>query len=501
MSVSTHTTGNGVIDPSSEWSFYSQEIAQEITRMASLAQRVLNITKTLAGRISVLEYRIEKDPQPQDFDLPDDEEFPEDNVEQDTAAVSGVSDNELCIDADESEAQPEAATQLASTAGFVPQVSIDQKLLADSLKLIVKALPRSAANPVFHHLHCKVAHDSMTITGTDGDFFLRQTIAAAGYECEFLVRGKQLFETVAKLPLGNVMLIVGKTALGISAGTTSCSVPLAELEYPQLPDYRCDHLASLNAGLLRQVLKLTLFATISRQSQFSVHYCSGLFLNFQKGRLDVVATDGHRLALSQNEGMASKRQAELLIPAWRCKQLESLLPEDWDAQVDLFQQDDQVFFELAPYSTGKRTVRHFAGLLVSCRLMDIKFPNYERIIPSTAKTKLRIDRQQLIASLARALSVQTGADCNPVVKLSSAGERLTISADGGENGQVEETIVCDAAGADIAIGLNPAYLLDVVKVLGGDTVTLNWTDNSSPFTITSPRQPDYIYIQMPVRPD
>ena len=158
-----------------------------------------------------------------------------------------------------------------------------------------------------------------------------------------------------------------------------------------------------------------------------------------------------------------------------------LLPEDEDSAVDVYHLSNQVFFR-------------FGNQLVAASLLDVKFPDYERVVPKDIDSKVHLNREELSDSLGRVLLVCRQKDQNPVAHTETAGGTLTIRSDAGEIGKGTEELEAEVSGADIKVALNPQYLIEVLKTLGGDQVTLNWINEVSPVMITTPREPDFTYI-------
>jgi len=368
---------------------------------------------------------------------------------------------------------------------------ISQELLSAVLSSVGKAVATRNINPVLNHVRLVVEADSLTVTATDGDFTIRRAVAIAGATAgRTLAPARLLSDLVNRLPKKEIELALHGNQLHISVGRSTYDLTvMGDENFPELPDFSGHRLLAVPASLLKRALSQTVFSAIKDSSTGAVHYTNGVLFSFKHGRLDIVATDGHRLALKSNDGLSlGDFEKDLLLPARAADELERMLPDDEDSAAELFHMSNQVFFR-------------FSNLLVATALLDVKFPDYERVIPKDVESKVHVGREELTDALGRVLLVCRQKDQNPVAHLETSGDTLKITSDGGEIGKGEEEVGAEVAGGDIKIALNPAYLIDAFKTLGGEQVTVNWNNEFSPVKITSPRDPDYTYIVMPIRMD
>lgn len=368
---------------------------------------------------------------------------------------------------------------------------ISQELLSAVLSSVGKAVATRNINPVLNHVRLVVAPDSLTLTATDGDFTIRRAVAISGADAgRALAPARLLSDLVNRLPKKEIELKLTGNQLHIAVGRSAYDLTvMSDENFPELPDFTSHRVLALPCSLLKRALTQTAFAAIKESSTGAVHYTNGVLFSFKHGRLDIVATDGHRLALKSSDGLSlGDFEKDLLLPAKAAEELERMLPDDEDNAVELYHLSNQVFFR-------------FDNLLLASALLDVKFPDYERVIPKDVESKVHVGREELLEALARVLLVCRQKDQNPVAHLETNGETLKLTSDGGEIGKGEEELGAEVAGGDIKIALNPQYMIDAFKTLGGEQITLNWNNEYSPVKITSPRDPDYTYIVMPIRMD
>lgn len=371
------------------------------------------------------------------------------------------------------------------------KVVISQELLAGALSSVGKAVSARSINPVLGYVRIVAEPDSLTLTATDGDFTIRRAVAVSSAEPgRALAPARLLSDLVARLSKGEVTLEVSGGQLHIASSRSKYDLStMGDENFPELPDFTEHRLTTLPSGLLKRALQQTVFSAVKESSTGGVHYTNGVLFSFKGGRLDIVATDGHRLALKRSDGLTpGGEDRDLLLPARAADELEKMLPEDEDAVCELYHHSNQVFFR-------------FGSLLIASSLLDVKFPDYERVIPKDIDSRVHAAREGLADALARVQLVCRQKDQNPVGRIETSGETLTISTDAGEIGKGSEELAAEVAGGDIRVALNPSYLIDALKTLGGDQVTLNWISEVNPVMLTSPRDPDFTYIVMPIRMD
>ncbi len=138
---------------------------------------------------------------------------------------------------------------------------------------------------------------------------------------------------------------------------------------------------------------------------------------------------------------------------------------------------------------------------VSSRLLDVKYPDYRRVIPSESESVVSIPRAQFMEVLRRVIPFARYHTQNPVVRVESDNGQLRVSTEAGEVGTGEETIPVAVEGKDIVVAFNPQYMNDCLSALEVERVNLHWRDPSSAMLIDSPEEPSFKYVLMPIRLD
>jgi DNA polymerase III subunit beta len=247
-------------------------------------------------------------------------------------------------------------------------------------------------------------------------------------------------------------------------------------DFPEIPEVEGAQEVTVGSRALREMVRRVAFAAAKERMRFALN---GVLVKVEGERLELVATDGRRLA--RDEGPCENPggvEISVIVPTKGLQHLDKALG-DSDQALHL--------------SVGNN---HFCGrtdrVTVVSRLVEGGFPNYRDVIPRDCSRKAVLGRDTLAAALKRAVLV-TSRDAHSV-RLRFHDEGLTLSARSSE-GSAEETVACDYSGEDEVVGFNPDFLLDALGVLTGEEVAFEWNGKSSPGKLA---EGGYTYVVMPV---
>jgi len=254
-------------------------------------------------------------------------------------------------------------------------------------------------------------------------------------------------------------------------------------EFPPLPNFKDDKKVVLPQENIRAMIKKTSFAVSTDESRYVLN---GIFVSLKDGKMTLVATDGRRLALVDEEVDISEKSAgEFIVPAKAINELVRLLQEKGEVEVKFG--ENQASFAIK--SEGSQSV------LLITKLIEGNYPNYKQVIPGEAKERIALIREEFVAALRRA-EIMTSEKANSV-KLAFGKNLLTITANSPEVGEARETIAINYKGKELAIAFNPRYLIDPLTALSEDEVFFELIDELSPgvVKINGP----FLYVVMPMR--
>jgi DNA polymerase-3 subunit beta len=213
---------------------------------------------------------------------------------------------------------------------------------------------------------------------------------------------------------------------------------------------------------------------------------NGIFISLKEHKMTMVATDGRRLALVDEEvDVTEQSQGEFIVPAKAVNELNRLLQDK--GEVETRYSENQAAFTL-------KDEKGFSILIIT-KLIEGNYPNYRQVIPGEPKERVALAREEFLHALRRA-EIMTSEKSNSV-KLAFTKNNLAITANSPEVGEARESLAINYKGKEMAIAFNPKYMIDPLNALPNDEVFLELIDELSPgvLKINGP----FLYVVMPMR--
>jgi DNA polymerase-3 subunit beta len=277
----------------------------------------------------------------------------------------------------------------------------------------------------------------------------------------------------------------------IQAGKSQFKVVgLPSTDYPALPSIEREGLTPLAGAGLLELIRKTLFAAGDNDARYILNgLLVTLITNEKKTALRLVGTDGHRLAVAEQDlGKAGAKGApqeiKAIIPKKAAHEMQRLLEESGDGE------------PLIGFTKNLMIFRK-SGLLLTSRLMEGNYPNYQQVIPKESNKKIVVNRLQLESALRR-VSVLSKDKAN-AVKLSFAAGRMTLFSSNPDYGEATEEMSAQYEGEALNTGFNARYLLDVFGVMDGEKLSLQMDSPLSPCLIQEAETPGFKCVVMPIK--
>lgn len=339
--------------------------------------------------------------------------------------------------------------------------------------------------PILSNVLLEKKGDALTFLATDIEIQITTSAAAEGGEGDgaVTVGARKLQDILRSLPEGTeVSLVLEEKRLLVRGGKSRFTLQtLPADDFPRMAIGNDDAKRfSVTQKQFRQLLAQTQYAMAAQDVRY---YLNGLLLLTEGKELRAVATDGHRLAFASMEIEAELPRQELILPRKTVLELNRLLA-DSDEALEITLSANQVRFA-------------FGNVVLVSKLIDGKFPDYERVIPATLKNSLELGRTALLQSMVRA-AILTNEKFRGV-RLVLQGNSLKVMAANAEQEEAQEELEVEYAGDSLDVGFNVGYVLDVLNNVSNDTVTLNFNDANSSALITVPGNDRFKYVVMPMR--
>ena len=362
--------------------------------------------------------------------------------------------------------------------------SVARDALLKPLNLVAGVVERRQTLPVLSNVLLNLDGDRLSITGTDLEVELvgRVQLAAAGEAGEITVPARKLADICKSLPEGaDVQLSVKDGKATVRSGRSRFTLAtLPAREFPNIEDSIGTHQLKLKQGQLRRLIDRTAFAMAQQDVRY---YLNGMYWELRGGRLRAVATDGHRLAVCTFPETLDLEDTQVIIPRKGVLELSRLLQDD----------DDEVSIILGTNHV-RATTKDFT---FTSKLVDGKFPDYERVLPRSPDKLVQGSRLELRQAFTRTAILSNEKYRGVRLKLSP--DSLEIVANNPEQEQAEEQVPVNYNGEALEIGFNVGYLLDVLGVLTGQEVRFSLSDPNSSALLEESDGGDSLYVVMPMR--
>jgi len=300
------------------------------------------------------------------------------------------------------------------------------------------------------------------------------------------VGARKILDILRALPEGPVNLNLKDTKLVVQSGKSRFSLQtLAATEFPVMQTHSEVQTSwGMSQRKFRQLISQVYFAMAQQDIRY---YLNGMLLVVDGKDVIAVATDGHRLAYSHIELDASPagngQKQEIIVPRKTILECQHLL-QDTDEMVDIRISNNQIKFS-------------FGDIELISKLVEGKFPDYQRVIPKGHKNSLSVNREILQAALQRAAILTT--EKFKGVRFSLTNNKITIQSTNAEQEEAQEEIETSYGGDEVEIGFNVSYLLDVLANIKNEQIQISLGDANSSAVITLPGSEAFKYVVMPMR--
>ncbi|UCI07511.1 DNA polymerase III subunit beta [Mesorhizobium sp. B1-1-8] len=370
------------------------------------------------------------------------------------------------------------------------RVILERSNLLKSLNHVHRVVERRNTIPILSNVLLNAEGGSLEMKATDLDLEVTEaTPAKVERGGATTVPAHLLYDIVRKLSDGaEVMLKTDEdgNAMTVTSGRSSFRLQcLPQSDFPELSAGSFSHIFRLDSVALKGLIDKTQFAISTEETRY---YLNGIFLHTHEAggklKLRSVATDGHRLARAEIDAPAgSEGMPGIIIPRKTVSELQKLV-DDPDVAVTTELSDTKIRFTIG-------------SVVLTSKLIDGTFPDYQRVIPTGNDKKLIIDRQSFAAAVDRVSTISS--ERGRAVKLSINEGQVTLAVNNPDSGSATEELAADYSSDPIEIGFNAKYLLDVAAQLTGSEAKFMLADAGSPTLIHDMADETALYVLMPMR--
>lgn len=365
------------------------------------------------------------------------------------------------------------------------QISINREDILTPLLLVGGVIDRKQTLAILSNVLFRVENERLTVLATDMEQELRITLASAGSsDCEFTMPGKKITEICRALPDGSrIDLEIDGEKAKIRSGRSRFTLGvLPARDYPSIEPAATTHRFSLDRLILKELFERTQFAMAQQDVRY---YLNGMLLEVDGKIVRTVATDGHRLAVSEAEcELQESDMLQILIPRKAVLELFRMLTEEQAATVEV--------------EAGTNHVRmHLGNMLFTSKLIDGKFPDYQRVIPRNTDKVVTVEREALRQALQRT-SILSNEKFRGI-NFHLEPNVLKLEAHNPEQEEAEDEVEVEYEGEELSIGFNVGYMLEVLSVIKSERVRIQLANANTSSLISAQESDQSRYVIMPMR--
>jgi DNA polymerase III subunit beta len=367
--------------------------------------------------------------------------------------------------------------------------TLERAALLKSLGHVQSVVERRNTIPILANVLIRAAGQDVSFAATDMEIEINETVPGQVSKSGAVTApAHTLYEIVRKLPEGAQVELSAASAnqLTLSSGRSHFKLGCLPVEdFPKMPEGDLKHKFKLSAADLRMLIDRTRFAISNEETRY---YLNGIYLHTAKTKnvevLRAVATDGHRLARVE---IASPQGAKgipgIIVPRKTVNEVRKLIDES-SGEIEIALSEAKVRFT-------------FDDVVITSKLIDGTFPDYERVIPTGNDKLMQVETQKFAPAVDRVATISS--EKSRAVKLSLTPGHLVLSASSPEAGSATEELDVQYDGALLDVGFNARYLLDIMQQVESDGARFALADATAPAIIQDAADPSALYVLMPMR--
>lgn len=364
------------------------------------------------------------------------------------------------------------------------KLSIEREALLEPLQMVIGVVERRQTLPILANILLTVENTQLSVTATDMEIELvaSTTLPSSTDSVQLTVSGRKLLDIVRTLPEGaTIDLQQDKERLIVRSGRSRfilATLPVAS--FPRFETASPVLTLSLTQKDLSHLLQRSHFAMAQQDVRY---YLNGMLLDVKDNKIRAVATDGHRFAMTGKEIGVVDKTMQIILPRKGVLELLRLLKQD-DAELNI--------------EMGENHIRIVsAGFTFASRLIDGRFPDYERVLPKSAGNTVTLNADTLKSALMR-VSILSNEKFR-AIRLQLRSGFLHILANNPEQEEAEEILSVDYSGEELDIAFNVVYLLDVLNTVTAEMIRLTFIDANSRMFMEEADGSDSMFLIMPLQ--
>ncbi len=365
------------------------------------------------------------------------------------------------------------------------KLTCSRDLLLNSINVVSKAVSSRTTLPILECILLTADDRGLTLVAND----LEMGIEAAAIEADIERDGKvaleaRLFSEIVKRVNGvDITIDTDKDFVTvISSGNSEFKIMGRDgSDFPAMPSIERKDKQTMLQKELRDMIRETIFSVAQDDSK---PVLTGELIEINNGIINIVSVDGYRISYKETELISSAGDEEAIVPAKTLNEVSKILSAEDEDEVDIYFTDKHALFDID-------------GNVVVTRLIDGDYIKYDQSFTNEFKTKIVCDRSEIISSLERASLLSRETRKTPVI-IEITAEKTSLKSNT-DMGTAYEEIETDFVGEPLRIAFNPRYLIEALKAIPDEKVSLRFTTHLSPCIIKGVDESKYKYLILPLR--
>ncbi|MFW6287246.1 MAG: DNA polymerase III subunit beta [bacterium] len=363
---------------------------------------------------------------------------------------------------------------------------INQKEFYNGIQIVQRAVSSKSTLPILKGIYMEAHKDKgIKLIGNNLEMGIEYWVNADIIEeGSIVLPATELSNIIRELPSSEISFNVNLEHYQVNIECLNSKFTLKGFqadEFPQLPEVENAFRVNLPSDYFSQMIEEVRFATSTDQTQPAL---TGGLLVFTKDSINLVSTNTYRLSYSSmKNNMEIDENINIILPGSTLQELSNLIDNDGDINLSL--NNSYIRFS-------------FNEIIFISRLIEGQFPNYMQVVPADYKSRVKVDRRELLDAVKRA-SLIARLDTN-IISIKIEQDKMFIFSNSTEYGKAQEIIEVELEGPEQNIDIDASYLIDVLKVLKEEVIVMEMISPLNALTIKKENNTNFIYLIMPIRP-
>ena len=358
----------------------------------------------------------------------------------------------------------------------------DKSKLIEGMNIVMKAIPGKTTMMILECVVIEVKDNQIKLIANDLQLRIETLIdGEIKQEGSVAVGAKVFFEIIRKLPSDNVSITVDEDYhMNISCGKAKFNIMAkATDEFPYLPNIVKDKNVNISQFTLKDIIRQTVFSISDNEN---AKVMTGELFEIHDSELKVVSLDGHRISIRKVKLNRSYDDVSVIIPGKTLIEISKIINGGMDDEVSIFFTDKHVLFE-------------FEDTIVLSRLIEGEYYKIDKMLSTDYETKVTVNKREMLECIDRSTLLLKESDKKPVI-IDVQDDYMKFAMNSAI-GSMDEDIDASKEGKDILIGFNPRFLMDALRVIDEDEITMYMINPKAPCFIRD-QEETYIYLILPV---